>query len=421
MRRLDVARFSGMFLSKRFFMSASFAFGIALQTGTVNAAPSFSSVFSFDGLNGSNPNGKVLFDTQGNLYGTTYNGGTNGVGTIFKLTAGPGGFTESVLFNFGGLNGAHPTAGLVMDANGALYGTASTRSGKLSGVVFQLTPSGGAYTYQVIHSFGAAGDGDYPNCDLVFGPKGTLYGTTVFGGVEGFGTVFELTPPAQGQTTWTESVIYSFTGGLDGDGPYAGVVFDTAGNLYGTTAAGGTIAGLTGNGSVFKLAPPTVQGGSWTETTLYDFLGTTDGNHPFCELLIGSKGAIFGTTFIGGAANGVVFELVPPVTPGNPYTEKVVYTFQGTDGANPSDALIEDANGNLFGTTGGAVAGNNGNVFKLTPTGSGTFTETVLYTFAGGSDGQTPLASLVQDQSGALYGTAFYRGAGGTGSIFAIK
>jgi uncharacterized repeat protein (TIGR03803 family) len=408
-------------ISKTHFLPAAIAvlMGIASANTTHAATPTFSSIYDFYGEDGSNPNGKLLFDAAGNLYGTTYNGGVNGKGTIFKLTAGANGWSETVLYSFKGLaDGANPAAGLVMDANGSLYGTASTSNGLPDGVVFQLKLTDGTYAYSVLHTFGTALDGSFPNSDLVFGPKGTIYGTTVSGG-SGFGTVFALVPPTKLGGTWTESVIYRFTGADDGANPYSGLTFDSNGNLYGTATAGGT----AGAGSVFELTPPVAPATIWSETTLYDFMGTTDGTHPLAGIVIGPKGAIFGTAYLGGDGFGTVFELVPPAVAGNPYTETTILTFKSTNGADPSDALLMDSAGNLYGTTGGAVAGIGGNVFKLVPPAAqgGAFTAYTLYTFSGGADGQAPLSSVIRDKSGALFGTTFYGGAGGSGSVFSIK
>ncbi len=390
-----------------------------LHSGNAVAAPTFTVLHSFTGLDGSNPNGKLVFDAAGSIYGTTFDGGTSGMGTVFELRLnGNGVYLESPIYNFQGLDdGGNPTAGLVMDANGALYGTASTSNGAAIGNVFQLTPpvgGGTTWTFNVIHAFGTGKDGAFPNCDLIFGSKGALYGTTVEGGAHNRGTVFELTPPAIAGGTWTEAVIYSFVGPADGGLPYAGLAFDSKGNLIGTATDGGTGK----SGTVFQLTKPAAQGGTWSETTLYSFTGLADGKHPLAGVLVGAKGSIFGTTFLGGSNNGVVYELTPQK--GGGYVESVLWAFTGSDGANPSDVPVEDSKGNFYGTTGGAVAGTNGNVFKLTHGAGSTFTEAVLHDFSK-TDGQTPLASLVKDKSGALFGTTFYGGTTGAGVVFQIK
>ncbi len=296
----------------RHILPAAFAVVIgAFQVSSALAAPTFSTIYSFSGPDGSNPNGKLLPGASGVFYGTTFYGGADGKGTVFQLTAGAGGtFTESVIWNFGpGKLGAHPAAGLVMDANGALYGTASTSDGQRTGTVFQLVPPvapSTAWTYKVLHEFGTSPDGAFPNSDLTMGPQGTLYGTTVTGGT-GSGTVFALVPPTTTGGPWTEEVIYTFSGLTDGSAPFGPVVFDSAGALFGTCTAGGSSAA----GTVFQLVKPTT-GTIWTEKTLYDFKGGADGSHPLAGVLVGSKGVIFGTTYVGGASNaGVIFQLTP--------------------------------------------------------------------------------------------------------------
>ena len=419
MRRHSFGSVSRLFESRILLAAVALAGGSFPISQAAAATPTFTSIYSFYGPDGSNPNGKLLFDAAGNVYGTTFYGGANGKGSIFKLTVSGGTFTESVLYSFQGADdGGNPTAGLVMDASGALFGTASTSNGEAKGTVFQLVPPVGAgtWTYNVLHSFaGGAADGGFPNCDLIFGSKGALYGTTVLGGTNNHGTAFDLTPPAVAGGAWTENVIYSFLGPTDGAEPYAGLAFDASGNLIGTAAAGGSGS----SGTVFLLTKPAAHGGVWTETTLYSFTGVADGKLPLSGVYVGSKGSIFGTTYLGGSGNGVVYQLTPVA--GGTFTQSVLWTFSGTDGANPSDSVLEDKNGDFYGTTGGAANGTAGNVFKLTHAKGGTYTESSLYTFTGKSDGQAPLSALIIDKSGALYGTTFYGGAGGAGSVFRIK
>jgi len=274
----------------------------------------------------------------------------------------------------------------------------------------------------VLYTFQGGNDGAVPLGSLIFGSSGNLYGTAQFGGggpcsengIAGCGTVFELSPNSNGG--WTEAVLYSFQGGSDGDQPSVGLVFDHAGNLYGTTQKGG----VDSSGTVFELSPN--GSGSWTETILYSFGGSPDGQQPQ-GLIFDKTGNLYGTTFGGGnfgcdhdgsAYCGTVFELSPNGSGG--WTETIIYSFpsngEGSDGWSPNAGLIFDPSGNLYGTTsqGGAYscmgAGGCGTVFELSPNGSGSWTETLLYSFQGGSDGQFPLAGLVFDQSGDLYGTA---------------
>jgi uncharacterized repeat protein (TIGR03803 family) len=400
------------------------AVALVICANTVSAA-TFSSVFAFySGHGGACPNGKALLVAPGLIYGTTYYGGDFNYGTVYRLAYQPNGsYTETVLYSFtGGADGGNPTAGLKMDANGAIYGTASTSSGLPNGVIFQLVPgAGGTYTYNVIHAFGGVGDGANPNSDLIFGSKNqTMYGTTVGGGTSGNGTVFSLAPPAGGTGPWVESVIYSFTGGADGAQPYAGLAADSTNNLYGTAYIGGT----SNSGTVFELSPPAKGKPTWTETTLYTFLGGADGLNPLAGVSLTGTGTILGNTYLGGTSNdGVIFQLTPPAVAGGAYTETVLINFDGTNGANPSSILVTDLKGDFYGATGGAQAGVGGNVFKLTgtPKAKSPFAYNVLYTFSGGADGQAVLPSVSQTLQGAVFGTTFYGGAGGAGSVFEIQ
>src|SRR5271157_153214 len=239
----------------------------------------------------------VIFDISGNLYGTTQWGGASNVGTVFELSPAGASWTATILYSFtGGADGGHPAAGLVMDRAGNLYGTGQTGGANGQGTVFKLSPSGAE---TLLYTFGSqSGDGSYPFAGLVLDETGNLYGTTYSGGANGGGTVFKLAP------TGTETVLYSF-GSRSGDGsnPYAGLVFDNNGNLYGATYSGGA----NGGGTVFKLAP------TGTETVLYSFGSRSrDGSKPWSGLVFDEKGNLYGTTHGGGAYGaGVVFEVNP--------------------------------------------------------------------------------------------------------------
>ena len=376
-----------------------------------------------DGTDGINPPADLIFDTAGNLYGTTYEGGDYNYGTVFELTpTAGGGWTEKVLhsFNNNGTDGYYPLAGLIFDAAGNLYGTTwhgGTYNELGGGTVFELTPTaGGGWTETVLHSFGNGADGIGPEAGLIFdAAKVNLYGTTAGGGSYSVGTVFELTPTAGGG--WTETVLYSFNdNGTDGWESLAGLIFDAAGNLYGTTWAGGTYGG----GTVFELTPA----GGWTEKVLHSFswIGT-DGFWPYAGLIIDAAGNLYGTTGAGGPSGwGMVFELTP--TAGGGWTEKMLHSFpydNGTDGSQPVAGLIFDAVGNLYGTTeyGGTYSncyGGCGTVFELTPAAGGGWTETVLHSF-NGTDGREPAAGLIFDAAGNLYGTTYYGGTYGNCSV----
>jgi uncharacterized repeat protein (TIGR03803 family) len=258
-----------------------------------NAAWTKTVFHSFNGgSDGSDPSGGLIRDASGMLYGVTASGGTSGFGTVGRLA----GSTEVVLHSFpltdGSANtsGNLPVAGLTRDVSGVLYGTTYSggvpcpRSPGGCGTVFKLTPPAAGKTVwieTVVHSFTGGGDGDGPNAGLTRGASGALYSTTFFGGVgcggEGCGTVFKLTPPAPGKTAWLETVLYRFTGGGDGEGPNAGLTRDTSGALYGTTYYGGVGCGGVGCGTVFKRTPPAARKTAWIETVLYRFTGGSDG------------------------------------------------------------------------------------------------------------------------------------------------
>src|SRR5664280_840402 len=268
--------------------------------------------FNNDGTDGVGPRASLIFDAAGNLYGTTRIGGTYGSGTVFELMPVAGGtWTEQVLHSFGnGADGREPVAGLILDTAGNLYGTTVAGGTYGDGTVFELTPAaGGNWTEQVLHNFNSDGtDGTNPNAGLIFDATGNLYGTTPDGGTYAYyGTVFELTPDGSGG--WTERVLHSFGNGTDGSSPYTGLVFDAAGNLYGATLYGGTYGAA---GTVFELTP--AGGGTWTEQVLHNFGSGTDGANPYAALVRDAAGNLYGTTNYGGTNNdGTVFEITPPV------------------------------------------------------------------------------------------------------------
>jgi uncharacterized repeat protein (TIGR03803 family) len=308
--------------------------------------------------------------------------------------------TESVLHSFAadGRDGYNPYAGLAIDTAGNLYGTTYVGGASGAGTVFKVTPTG---TETVLQSLGGAEGANPYFAGVVRDKAGNLYGTTTAGGANGSGTVFKLSP------TGTETVLHSFTlDGKDGVFPHAGLVLDKTGNLYGTTSFGGA----SSYGTVFKVTP------SGAETVLYSFKGGTDGCSPFTAgVVLGKKGVLYGTTSGCGAnAVGTVFKLTPTGV------ETVLHSFavDGKDGFNPYAGLVLDkTTGNLYGTTYYGGASGFGTVFKLTPTG----TETVLHSFANdGTDGYHPWASLVLDKTGNLYGTTVYGGTGGVGTVFKL-
>jgi uncharacterized repeat protein (TIGR03803 family) len=396
-----------------------------------------STLYSFTGppSDGSLPFAGVVIGSGGVLYGTTYRGGTSGDGTVFSLTppASPGGtWTEADLYSFGGYpsDGIQPYGGVVIGTGGVLYGTTAGGGTSGYGTVFSLSPpssSGATWTETVIHSF-TVSDGYEPTAGLVIGPGGVLYGTTEGGGTSSClcGTVFSLNPPPSPGGTWIEAVLYSFTGGNDGADPAAGVVIGEGGVLYGTTALI-----QPNDGTVFSLTPPASPGGTWTETTLYNFTGGNDGENPEAGVVIGNGGVLYGTTEEGGTCSGgivgcgTVFSLTPPAAPGGTWTETVIYDFSGSDGEYPTAGVVISKSGVLYGTSGGGTSSCFcGTVFSLRPPASpgGSWAETVLHAFTG-SDGNGP-AGLVIGKGGALYGTTAGGGTGscenGCGTVFAL-
>jgi len=396
-------------------------------------------LYNFQGnTDGSAPESSLIFDGAGNLYGTTYAGGgvgtctDGGCGTAFELSpASTGQWMETVLWRFtGATDGSNPSSGLLLDAAGQLIGeTYFASSSAENGTAYALTSIGGQWSLSSLSNFPST-DGEYPTAGLVADRAGNLYGTTAFGGSLGLGAVFELSPTPSGG--WGEKIIYSFVNGAQhsfrAQSP-SGLVVDAKGNLYGENETGGQF----GSGTVYELSPSS--GGVWTEKTLYTFKGGTSGNGPLGGLVMDSSGNLYGTAEFGGlgsvqgqllTGNGIVFEL-SPVTNGG-WSQRVIYQFAGypSDGSQPQAGLIFDKMGNLYGTTlqGGAgdctkldgadpkpVVGC-GTAFELIEE-AGVWRENLQYSFLGSrQDGEFPFAGLVFDKSGNLFGTT---SAGGSG------
>jgi uncharacterized repeat protein (TIGR03803 family) len=388
-------------------------------------------LYSFGcGIDGSGPNGGVIFDQSGNLYGATAAGGTAGYGVVYELTESAGVWTEQALYSFlAGSGGYSPAGPLVFDSKGDLFGaaaggqsTACFRSA--CGLIFELTAnSGGQWTETVAHDFMET-DGDSPVGGLVIDQNGNLYGSTVSGGTapNPEGTVFELTPASGG--SWTDKTLWNFTGGKDGALLEYGVILGAAGKLYGTTKYDG---GLNGNGTVFQLTP--TESGPWKETTLSNLL---DGNGgPTTGLTADGAGNFYGATDSGGANGfGMIYELSPKS--GGGWKITILYNFPTglisdgqAFGTSPSN-LIFDSAGNLYGETGYGGAANNGSVYKLSPAAGGTWVEKDLYDFSGGADGSMPIGGLIFDAAGNLYGNTRNGGSStacnelGCGTVFEL-
>jgi len=332
-----------------------FGIGTVIQVdaaGTQTTLYSFSETGFRQAAGGSNPRADLIRDPAGNFYSTTFGGGASGAGVVFKLD--PAG-NESVLYSFtGGADGANPVGGVIADPAGNLYGTTYRGGSSSAGVVFKLDPAGNE---TVLHSFTGGADGGQPAAGVIRDSAGNLYGTTERGGGSNSGVVFKL------DAAGNETVLHSFRGGADGAQPAAGVIQDSAGNLYGTTQGGGG----TGFGTVFKVDT------AGHETVLHSFTGApSDGAYPSAGLLLGPAGNLYGTTTAGGSGRdgaggglegGVVFEVD---TAGH---ETVLHDFIGgpTDASNHKAALVRDSAGNLYGTTWYGGGSNQGAIFQLKP------------------------------------------------------
>jgi uncharacterized repeat protein (TIGR03803 family) len=384
------------------------AFAIALGMVVVAIPPAqaqtFSVVHNFTGgSDGGGPLSGFITDSTGNMYGTTNSGGASNFGVVFKVnTSG----VETVLHTFnGGTDGANPDGRLVRDKAGNLYGTTTAGGVNGAGTVFEVSPAGKEI---VLHSLIGGTQGSDPEAGLAMDAAGNLYGTATAGGANGNGTVFELVKPKTGGK-WLAKTLYSFGNGADGRIPVAGVAFDGAGNLYGTTSLGGTY----GYGTVFEL---TLSGSSWTETILHHFQDGDDGGTPYAGLIF-EKGNFYGAaTEAGSGGGGVVFELTPATGGGWTFTE--LYSQPGWGISGTFRNLIMDATGNLYGTTHCDGAPDAGTVYKLTLE-SGSWVYTSLYIFTGGTDGLYSFSNLVLEH-GKLYGTTNEGGADNYGVIFEV-
>jgi uncharacterized repeat protein (TIGR03803 family) len=410
--------------SKRFSFGLTAALALLAGTVIMTAGPAASQEsvlhsFGERSTDGTDPGVSLIFDAEGNLYGTTASGGAYGYGTVFKLTPTTGGgWTETVLHNFGnGKDGSTPYAGLILDDAGDLYGTTFKGGDYGLGTAFELSLQGdGRWAEKLLHSFGSGNDGSGPYASLIFDPSGNIYGTTVGGGAHAFGTVFELMPKSEGG--WTEKTLHSFNDtGRDGCNPFASLVLDSAGNLYGTTE----YCSPYGAGIVFELLPGTGEG--WLEKVIhtFDYTDNYDGLYPDAGLIFDTAGNLYGTTVSGGyTGGGTVFELLPQA---NGLWKKVQLRNFGSgkyDGLAPRAGVIFDASGNLYGTTveGGLYA--EGTVFELTPAAGRSWTETILHDFGGGTDGAYLDGGLIFDLAGNLYGTTVVGGTFGEGTVFEI-
>lgn len=392
---------------------------LAMFTGPFAGAQIATVLYSFSGgPDGGNPYAGPILDSKGNLYGTTVYGGAYNLGAVFELSPGANGqWTEKVLhsFNFDGKDGLLPYSSLVMDPYGNLYGSTNVGGTYDLGTVFQLHPNAdGSWTESILHSFNADGtDGYNPYANLIFDKSGNLYGTTYSGGNQGGnGTVFEL---SLRNGTWLERVILNFNY-TDGSAPYGGLVFDSVGHLYGATLYGGTYQ----HGVVFAMKRGS--NGTWTEYVLHDFdPATGDGWAPYAGLVIDRAGHLYGTTLYGGNTTGTVFEVA--MVNGR-VREKVIHSFiNGQDGIFPYGPLAIDSSGNLYGTTWQSLINNVGGagiVFKLSQTSPNVWQETILHDFDNPGDGGNPYSGVAVDSAGNVFGTTYAGGGRGGGVVFEV-
>jgi uncharacterized repeat protein (TIGR03803 family) len=371
--------------------------------------------------------GGLVFDTAGNLYGTGTRGGAFGFGGIYEISPGTGGWTEQVIYSFaGGTDGGNPGGNLIIDASGNLYGTnGSGGSGTCvngCGQIYELSPSSSGWTKTILHSFTGGGAGQTPVSGVIFDSAGNLYGTAIAGGASSQGLIYELSPSSSG---WTFSVLYSFKGGVAGFSPRSSLVFDSAGRLYGTTYAGGTSTVCFGGcGTIYQLTPPSA-GSFWTYQVLHSF-NNRDGEGPTNDSLVfDGAGNLYGTTTFGGTQafeDGTVFELSP--TAGGHWKLAVLHSFgAGYEGGLPQAGLTFDAAGNLWGTaSGGGLNADSGNVFELTPAAGGQWSYARVYGFKGlPNDGYSPRAKVTLDSLGNIYGTTEVGGAKDEGIVFELS
>jgi len=414
---------------------------IVLSFGLHGQAQSESTIFDFTSPGPNTPFAGLISDSSGNLYGTTSLGGTtpssgcgkpHGCGTVFELSPSGSGWTETTLYSFnGGAAGVLPLSALVFDAQGNLYGT-TTGTGQVGtdtlfpGTIFELSPApGGGWTHKVLHEFTGGKDGYFPNGALVLDNAGNLYGTTVYGGdlscgglpqPAGCGLVFKLEHTASGG--WAEIVLHAFTGKTEEAYPQGGLVWDAAGNLYGRAFYGGNeCQSYLQCGILYRLTP--VLSGGWKFATIHTFTGGDDGGFPG-PIVFDASGILYGTTGLGGAANaGSVFRLAPTSKGG--WEKKILYSFAGgTDGFVPN-SLVLGPDGILYGSTqeGGKLKlcdGGCGTIFAITP-GSNGWSERVLYSFSY-PNGISPNAVLFS--GGNLYGTTIEGGSDNLGVVFEV-
>lgn len=328
----------------------------------------------------------------------------------------------SVLTSFSGPNGDAPNADLAMDAAGNVYGTTfygGNSRGLGGGTVFKLSRHGSSWILSTLYSFTGYADGGNPWGGVIFGPDGSLYGTTAYGGSNSAGTVFKLQPPLtsckSAMCPWRETVLYNFTGQNDGCAPIGKLAFDRGGNLYGVAG----LCGQGGYGALFELSP---SGGSWNITVVHTFTGASDGGSPDAGVVLDQDGNLYGTTYRGGTYSaGVVYEFSYGSL-GLGWTETILHNFGGSGDGKGSSGLVFDTQGNLFGATEVGGTMDDGTVYELQPSGGGGFSYAILYNFDPQLTGSPAIvASLSVDSAGNLYGTGEGGGTYGDGTVFELS
>lgn len=367
------------------------------------------------GLDGAGPVGDLVFDAAGNLYGTARSGGGplgTSDGSVFMLTPSNNGpWSEKALFVFTriGSDGEFPRWNPVLDSQGNVYGITEEGGHYNGGTIFELTPDGsGFWSETLVYEFNYP-NGTFPNA-LMRDSAGNFYGTTQIGGVHGWadrGLAYELSPNIGGGDTQT--VLHYFTtADYDGAGPASNLAQDSAGNFYGTTKYGG----LYGYGTVFQIAKSKL--GGWHEEVIYSFDGT-DGSYPYGNIAVDAAGNIYGTTEFGGSTGSAGYGNVFEVSPGGKgtWTENIIHTFsyKNNDGTTPMGGVSLDPAGNVWGTTYYGGASGLGTIFEFTPSSGGTWTGKILHNFSG-TDGANPFCALIFDSAGNAYGTTEYGGTG---------
>ncbi len=397
----------------RIAMFSALVFAFAVLTSHAMQAQTFAVLHTFTGGNdGGNPIAGVTVGGAGTLYGTASQGGINNNGIVFTMSHESSGWVLKPIHEFAGFDdGSMPLASVVFGPDGALYGTTDDGGSGGGGTIFRLTPPQTVcksvlcpWDETVLYAFMPGPGGTCPwYGNLIFDRAGNIYGTTYDGGTNDVGAVYEL---VHSGGSWTETVLHTFSGGNDGSYPQEGLVFDTAGNLYGTTTwGGGNEQCLMGCGTVFELSP---SNGSWTENVLTNFGSAADGNGPISSLILDQSGNLYGTTTNGGnGGGGTVFELT---SSSGQWNFSAIYTFSGRYDLAFSPTM--DAAGNLYGVTANGGSFGEGMVFKLTHS-NGVWTFSDLHDFTGGSDGANPNGFVEIDSSGNLYGTTYTGGAAG--------